>query len=298
MRFAVIGGAGFIGSHLTKRLLRDGHSVLVIDNLHTGKKENLEGLENVEFHEISIRDYDGLAKVLKGIDGIFHQAALISVQESFKIPEEYYYVNVVGTANVFKIARRLGVKVVYASSSSVYGKIVEIPIKEETCRNPTNPYGKTKLECEELAEKYFKEGLSVIGLRYFNVYGAGQNIAHAGIITKFLEVLKEKRPPMIYGDGEQTRDFIYIDDVVEANIQAMLSDVKTGVFNIGTGTATSIFDLTMLVGELSKNALHPLYQEGLEGDVRVSVADCSKSLEVLGWKSKVRLRDGLSILVE
>ena len=296
MRFAVIGGAGFIGSHLTKRLLNDGHCVLVIDNLHTGKKENLVSLQNFEFHNIDIRNYKELDKILKNLDGIFLEAALTVVQDSFEKPEEYHDVNVTGTENIFKIAKNREIKVVYASSSSIYGNVEKIPIKEDIPKNPINPYGKTKVEAEKLAEKYSKEGLSVIVLRYFNVFGIGQTITYAGVITKFFDRLKNNTPPIIFGDGKQVRDFIYIDDVIEANMQAMLSDIKTGFFNIGTGTPTSIFELANLMIKLSNNNFNPIFEKALEGDVRMSVADIIKSEEILGWKSKIKLKDGLSIL--
>lgn len=297
MRFAVIGGAGFIGSYLTKRLLKDDHCVLVIDNLHTGKKENLENLQNLEFHNIDIRNYEELDKVLKNLDGIFLEAALTVVQDSFENPEEYHDVNVTGTENIFKIAKNREIKVVYASSSSIYGNVDKIPIKENIPKNPINPYGKTKVEDEKLAEQYSKEGLSVIGLRYFNVYGIGQTITYAGVITKFLDRLKNKTAPIIFGDGEQVRDFIYIDDVIEANIQAMLSDIKTGFFNIGTGTVTSILELANLMIKLSNNNFNPIFEKALEGDVRMSMADITKAEEILGWKSKTKLEDGLSSIL-
>ena len=297
MRFAVIGGAGFIGSYLSKRLLKDGHCVLVIDNLHTGKKENLENLQNLEFHNIDIRNYEELDKILKNLDGIFLEAALTVVQDSFEKPEEYHDVNVTGTENVFKIAKNREIKVVYASSSSIYGNVDKIPIKEDIPKNPINPYGKTKVEDEKLAEKYSKEGLSVIGLRYFNVFGIGQTISYAGVITKFLDKLKSKTPPIIFGDGEQVRDFIYIDDVIEANIQAMLSEIKTGFFNIGTGTSTSIIELANLMIKLSNNNFNPIFEKALEGDVRMSMADITKAEEILGWKSKIKLEDGLSSIL-
>ena len=154
MRFAVIGGAGFIGSYLTKRLLSDDHNVLVIDNFHTGKKENLENLENLEFYNIDIRNYQELDQTLKNLDGIFHEAALTVVKDSFENPKEYQEVNITGTENIFKIAKNHEIKVVYASSSSVYGNVEKIPITEDFPKNPINPYGKTKLEAENLAEKY------------------------------------------------------------------------------------------------------------------------------------------------
>jgi len=297
MRFAVIGGAGFIGSYLTKQLLKDDHDVLVIDNLHTGKKENLENLTNIEFCNIDIRNYQGLDKILKNLDGIFHQAALTVVQESFEKPEEYYDVNVTGTENIFKIAKNRGIKVVYASSASIYGNMDKIPIKEDYPKNPINPYGKTKLENDRLAQKFSKEGLSVIGLRYFNVFGKGQTGTYAGVITKFLECLKNKNSPVIFGDGKQVRDFIYIEDVVIANIQAMFSETKYGFFNIGTGVPTTILELAKLMIKLSNIKIEPIFEKPTIGDIRLSQADISNVQKILGWHAETALEEGLKKLM-
>jgi UDP-glucose 4-epimerase len=298
MRFAVIGGAGFIGSYLTKQLLKNGHYVLVIDNLHTGKKENLKNLENMEFYNIDIRNYLELQKVLKNIDGIFHEAALTNVQESFEKPEEYYDVNVNGTENIFKIANNCDIKVVFASSASIYGNVDKMLITEDTPSNPINPYGKTKVECEKLAKKYSKRGLPVIGLRYFNVFGIGQTLTYAGVITKFLTKLENKMPPIIFGDGKQIRDFIYVDDVIEANIQAMLSNTNLGFFNIGTGKSTSILELANIMIKLSGNNFNPIFKKSLQGDIRKSIADIVKINEFLGWKSKISLEEGLKKIIQ
>ena len=175
MRYVVTGGAGFVGSHLVKLLVKNGHDVTVIDNLIKGKKENLSHvIEIIKFLNLDIRDYQELRKNLMNIDGVFHQAALTIVQDSFERPEEYHEVNVLGTENIFKLANENNFKVVYASSSSIYGNTTTIPIHENSEKNPINPYGVTKLDDEKLAKKYHNLGLSVIGLRYFNVYGPGE----------------------------------------------------------------------------------------------------------------------------
>ena len=229
MKFAVTGGAGFVGNNITRLLVSKGYSVVVIDNLHTGKKENLEGvLEKIEFYQIDIRNYNEMEKILKNVDGIFHQAALTIVNESFEKTKEYFDVNVKGTENIFKIAEKFKKKVVYASSSSIYGDSKQIPIKENSDRNPINPYGQTKLEDEFLAEKYANRGLDVIGLRYFNIFGKGQTGSYAGVITQFMRKLNEENPPIIYGDGTQIRDFIHVTDIAEANLSAMLPTMSTG----------------------------------------------------------------------
>ena len=297
MRYAVTGGAGFIGSHLTKQLLKNDHKVIVIDNLHSGKKENIKNLKNVEFHNIDIRNYYDMEKNLKNVDGVFHQAALTDVQESFEKPEEYYDVNVKGLENVFKIAKSNEIKVVFASSASVYGNVNKMPISEEILKNPINPYGKTKLEGEKIAKEYNKNNLSAIGLRYFNVFGIGQNSTYAGVITKFLNRLKNKMPPIIFGNGTQTRDFIYIDDIVDANIQSMNSKINSGFFNIGTGKSTSMLELSNLMIKLSTNNFKPMFKEALRGDIKKSVANTANTNKFLEWKAKTKLEDGLSTIL-
>ena len=188
MRFVVTGGAGFVGSNLVQLLLENNHEVIVADNLHTGKKENLESvIDKIEFQKIDIRNHESMKNILNNIDGVFHEAALTVVQDSFSNPKEYYDVNVQGTENIFKLSIENKFKVVYASSSSVYGHKQKMPIEENMERKPISPYGQTKLECEHLFEKYSKLGASIIGLRYFNVFGNGQTIEYAGVITKFIE---------------------------------------------------------------------------------------------------------------
>ena len=184
MKLAVTGGAGFIGSYLAKEITNQGHTLVIIDSLLRGKLENLNPLKDYEFHKIDIRDYEKLKDSLRNVDGIFHEAALTDVQESFTRNDEYIDVNVRGTENIFKIAKEFGIKVVYASSSSVYGNSERIPIAEDSKRKPINPYGNTKLEDEFLAEKYTRGGVSIIGLRYFNVYGRGQTGSYAGVIDR------------------------------------------------------------------------------------------------------------------
>ncbi|MGI0004749.1 MAG: NAD-dependent epimerase/dehydratase family protein, partial [Candidatus Nitrosotenuis sp.] len=193
----------------------------------------------------------------------------------------------------FKIAKEFGLKVVYASSSSVYGDPKKIPIQENSDRKPINPYGNTKLEDEILAERYSKEGVSIAGLRYFNVYGKGQTGSYAGVITKFINRIREKKPPLIFGDGTQVRDFIFVEDVVQANIAAMQSSVKNGFFNVGTGIVTSIEGLAHLLIEHSGLKLEPEYEHPLEGDVRISQADTTLTEKMLNWRYKTELKEGL-----
>ena len=294
MHFAVTGGAGFVGSYLVKLLVKEGHKITVIDNLHKGKKENLASVINkIKFQKIDVRDYQSLEKILKNIDGVFHQAALTVVQDSFSRPEEYFDVNVHGTENIFKLANENKFKVVYASSSSVYGHKLETPITEDAERNPINPYGKTKLEDEYLVEKYSKLNTEIIGLRYFNIFGKGQTIEYAGVITKFLDRINEGKSPIIFGDGSQIRDFIHVNDVAKANLMAMNSKSSNLIVNIGTGNAISILELANMIINTSGLKIDPIFTEALEGDIEKSFADISQAKKHFGWKPKIKLQDWL-----
>ena len=298
MKYAVTGGAGFIGSHLTKNLVERGNEVIVIDNLNTGKKQNVEKIsKKIDFFEVDIRDFSAIEDILKNVDGIFHEAALASVQDSFRIPDEFFDVNVNGTENIFKIAKKLGIKVVYASSSSVYGNPISIPIKENDGKNPFNPYAKTKLEDDKLAEKYAKNGLKVIGLRYFNVFGPRQSKEYAGVIRLFLERIQQGLSPLINGDGLQVRDFVYVDDVVNANILAMESDVDSEFFNIGTGNIISILDLATMIIKFSGLKLKPMHQLAVPGDVKATQADITKAKMMLKWKPTTSIENWLKSAV-
>jgi UDP-glucose 4-epimerase len=294
MNIAVTGGAGFIGSHIVEKLVERGDNVIVIDNLQTGKKENLKTIwDKIDFLEMDIRNFDLLKTKLKNIDGIFHEAALASVQDSFVKPEEYHDVNVNGTENIFKLAKEFGFKVVYASSSSVYGNPIKIPIKEESEKNPINPYAQTKLDDEILAKKYTKEGVKIIGLRYFNVFGERQSKNYAGVIKLFLERIENHNPPIINGNGSQIRDFVYVKDVVQANIMALESNVENAFINIGTGKTVSILELANQIVKSSNLKLNLIHQDALKGDVMESKADVSLAKKLLNWEYKIELNDWL-----
>lgn len=298
MRFVVTGGAGFVGSHLVVALANAGHSVIVIDNLKTGKKENIvKFIDKVEFVEGDIRNYELLKKKFVNIDGVFHEAALASVPDSFRIPDEYHDVNVRGTENIFKLAKENGFKVVYASSSSVYGNPIKIPIREDHPKNPINPYAQTKLDDERLAKKYSEQGAKIIGLRYFNIFGERQSREYAGVIKKFLSSIYENRSPIINGDGMQTRDFVYVGDVVSANVLAMESDTKHAFINIGTGHSITILELAKMIIDASGLALSPIHRSALEGDIKESVADAGLAKELLKWTPKVTLNDWLKVAI-
>ena len=295
MRFLVTGGAGFVGNHLVKLLVEKGHEVKVIDNLIKGKKENLLGIFNkIEFINSDIRDYENLEKNLHNVDGIFHQAALTVVQDSFDNPDEYHDVNVVGTENIFKLAHKYDLKVVYASSSSVYGHKEIVPIKEDATRQPINPYGQTKLDDEYLYEKYSKLGTKIIGLRYFNIFGKGQTLEYAGVITKFIDRIRDEKSPIIFGDGTQLRDFIYVEDIVMANLLAMESKVSNLLVNVGTGNAITILELAKMIIDVSGLSIQPIFESPLEGDIKKSQADTTLATKSFNWKPKKDFREWLT----
>ena len=299
MRYAVTGGAGFVGSHLVKLLIKKGHEVKVIDNLHTGKMENLQEVESeIEFQKIDIQDYNSIEKELNSVDGVFHQAALTVVQDSFKMPEKYHDVNVKGTENIFKIAQKNNFKVVYASSSSVYGHQNVVPILEDFEKKPINPYGKTKLDDENLAEKYAKHDVKIIGLRYFNIFGKGQTLEYAGVITKFLDRIRDKKPPIIFGTGSQIRDFIHVEDIANANYLAMNSDVSNLHVNVGTGNSISIFELAKIMIDISNLDLEPIMEKALEGDIEKSQSDNTLARKSFGWEPEKKLEEWLKEIIK
>jgi len=294
VKFVVTGGAGFIGSYIVKYLVDNDYQVIVIDNMFRGKLRNLSGYEDkIDFHNLDILNSEELRKLVNDSDGIFHQAALTSVPESFTQRDKYQNVNVNGTENIFKLGKEFGIKIVYASSSSIYGNPKSIPIRENASRNPINPYGKTKLEDEILAEQYSKLGVKIIGLRYFNVYGIGQTNDYAGVITKFYEAIESDNPPIIFGDGTQVRDFISVEDVVKANLLSMQSSTDFAFLNIGTGIATSINDLANLMIKLSGKSLVPIHGNLLKGDVKESQADTHLAKQLINWMFETNLEDGL-----
>ena len=298
MKYVVTGGAGFIGCHITEKLVQRGDDVIVIDDLNTGKEENLESIiEKINFVKGSILDIELLDKLTKDVDGVFHQAALASVQDSFSKPNEYHNVNVNGTENILKLAKKNNFKIVYASSSSVYGDPTRIPIKESDEKNPINPYAETKLKKEELAIKYSKMGVSVIGLRYFNVFGKGQSKEYAGVLKLFLERIRDKLSPKINGDGTQFRDFVYVGDVVNANIMSMDSDINHEFFNVGTNTSITILDLAKTIIKSSGFDIEPIFGPALKGDVQKTIANIDLIKEKIGWTPTVILEEWIDEII-
>jgi UDP-glucose 4-epimerase len=298
MKYVVTGGAGFIGSHVTKKLVERGDIITVIDNMNTGKEKNLEPVrDKINFVKGDILDIDLLEDMTKDTDGVFHQAALASVQDSFDEPNEYHNVNVNGTENILKLSKKYGFKIVYASSSSVYGNPIKIPIKESDERNPINPYAETKLKKEELATEYSKMGVSVIGLRYFNVFGKGQSKEYAGVLKLFLERIRDKLPPKINGDGMQFRDFVHVSDVVNANIMSMDSDITHEFFNVGTNTTITILDLAKTIIEYSGLNIEPIFGPALDGDVHKTSANIDLIKKKIGWEPSIMLVDWIKDII-
>ena len=298
MKYIVTGGAGFIGSNIVKKLVSRGDNVTVIDNLNTGKEKNLESVKDmIVFLKDNILNVELLEKEVENIDGVFHQAALASVQDSFSKPEEYHNVNVNGTENILKLAKKNNFKVVYASSSSVYGNPERIPIKESDSKNPINPYAETKLKKEELATKYAEIGVKVIGLRYFNVFGKGQSKEYAGVLKLFLERIRDRLPPKINGDGTQFRDFVYVEDVADANIISMNSKINHEFFNVGTNTSITILDLAKTIIKFSGLDIEPIFGPALKGDVKRTIANIDLIKEKIGWEPKIMLEEWIKDIV-
>ena len=298
MKYIVTGGSGFIGSNIVRMLVKNNHNVIVIDNLHTGNKTRVSNFEDrIKFHKIDIRNKNDMKPLFENIDGVFHNAALTDVQESYKKENEYCDVNVEGTRNIFELGRKNNIKIIFASSASVYGNTNTIPIKENFKQNAINPYGHTKIENELMAKKLSITGLRFIGLRYFNVFGIGQTNSYAGVITKFLRQLKEKKAPIIFGKGSQIRDFIHVEDVAKANIRAMNSDVESDFFNIGSGVGTSILELSKMMIKISKLQIEPIFKPEVKGDIKFSKSSIDHAKNKLNWNPEISLNEGLKEII-
>jgi len=294
----VTGGAGFIGSHLTELLLSRGYHVIIIDDLSTGRKENIADLikkDNVRFIQGSILDLHLLQESFHGLDFVFHQAALSSVPRSVADPLSTNKVNITGTLNVLLAARDNNVKkVIYASSSSVYGNTPTLPKREDMVSNPQSPYALTKLVGEYYCYIFHQiYDLPTICLRYFNVYGPRQDSdsQYAAVIPTSITRLSQDKPPIIYGDGEQTRDFTFVKDVIQANIIGAESDA-CGVFNIGRGENITINDLAKTITRIMGKDLQSEYQPPRPGDVKHSLADISRA-RAIGYEPQYSLDKGL-----
>ena len=300
----VTGGAGFIGSHIVDKLIEDGYKVTVIDNLHTGSLANIDRHTNnpdLSFINGDIRDIDLVKKALKDVDVVFHEAALASVTLSVKDPILTNQINVEGTLNMLKASCDQNVKrFVYASSAAVYGKTESPCKKEDDSLNPTSPYGVSKLAAEKYVQVFQRlYGIETVCLRYFNVYGPRQRVdvhgSYGGVISIFINRILKNMPPIINGDGEQTRDFVYIHDVVKANVLAMNTERGIGnVFNIATGKNTSINQIAETLKRiLNKEDLEDIHTESRPTDLKHGYADIAKAKKILAYEPHFSIEKGL-----
>ncbi|MDF1798325.1 MAG: NAD-dependent epimerase/dehydratase family protein [Planctomycetota bacterium] len=310
-RYLITGGAGFIGSHLATGLIERGDSVRVLDSYATGNRDNLAHLEvgeagsgaPVELIEGDIRDFDTVLAAAEGIEGIFHEAAQVSVPRSIELPMESYAVNVTGSLNVVEAAHRAGVrKVVAAASSAAYGDSDELPKHEAMLPNPLSPYASGKLSMEQTLAVWGKvHGMHTVNLRYFNVFGPRQadDSPYTGVIAIFARALILGKPVTIFGDGGQTRDFTYIDNVVAANLAAMDAGDEPGrvapgqVFNVGVGERISLNQLYDAMAELAGVSERPSYEAARAGDVRHSLASLERVRAGLGYEPRIGFAEGI-----
>jgi UDP-glucose 4-epimerase len=304
MKILVTGGGGFIGSHVAGRLAWLDHDVRILDNFATGRRSNVLGLgAEVELVEGDIQSYERVHTAVNGCEVVLHQAALPSVPRSVQDPLTSNATNVVGTLNVLLAARDAGVRrVVFASSSSVYGANHELPKREDMTPIPISPYATAKLACEGYCRSFGEVyGLETVALRYFNVFGPRQDplSQYAAVIPNFISALLAGRPPTIFGDGEQSRDFTFVDNVVEANLLAMEAEGVAGqVFNVACGQHITLNQLLDELRGLLDVDIEPVHAPARPGEVRHSLADCSQARRTLGYAPSVDLREGLSRTIE
>lgn len=302
-QFLVTGGAGFIGSNIVRRLVVEGHKVRVLDNFSTGSRENLKGLK-IELIEGDLTSYHMVQRAVKGVDYILHQGALPSVPRSVNDPIASVNVNVMGTLNVLTAAMEEGVKrVVYASSSSIYGDSPELPKHEEMLPAPRSPYAASKLAGEHLCQVFYRTySLETVILRYFNVFGPYQNpySQYAAVIPKFITAALAGYPVVIFGDGEQSRDFTFVDNVVEANLAAIAAprEALGEVFNIACGKSYSLLQVLRMLENVLKKRIERVFKDPQPGDVKHSRADISKARELLGYNPKIDFQEGLVKTIE
>ncbi len=304
MRYLVTGAAGFIGSNIVEELVRRGKQVRCIDNFATGRRENIEPLrKDVEFIEGDIRHANILQDVMRGVDVVLHQAAIPSVPRSVSDPSTTNDVNVTGTLNILNAARSAGIRrVVNASSSSVYGDSPQLPKHEGMGPNPLSPYAVSKLAAERYCSVFSKiYGLETISLRYFNVFGPRQDPTsqYSAVIPKFIRAIRNGEQPVIYGDGEQSRDFTYVANVVEANLLAAEAGCETGIsVNCACHERTTLNELVAQINDLLGTSVTPVYENPRAGDIKHSYADISLAEQKLGFKPKIGFRKGLQLTVD
>ena len=299
----VTGGCGFIGSHLVEALVQKNYQVRILDNLSTGKLENLSSIskQDIELFQGCVTDLKLVEKVIKGCDYVFHQAAIASVPKSIKDPVGTGKVNYNGTLNVLEAARKHGIRrVIFAGSAAVYGDNPTLPKKESMPTFPLSPYAVDKLASELIGHVYAKNfGLEFVCLRYFNVFGLRQDPSspYSGVISIFCDLLSRGLAPIIYGDGLQSRDFIHVSDVVRANLAVMEHPKAAGkTFNVGRGHAISLLEIIKILNNLTTQNLQPIFKQPRSGDIRHSFAD-NQNLTALGWLPITNLSQGLSELL-
>jgi len=302
--YLVTGGAGFIGSCLVRRLLEQGERVRVLDNLSTGRESNLEEVRaDIDFRNGDVCDPRIAEEAVQGVHFVFHEAAIPSVPRSVDQPLESHAANATGTLVLLRSARDAGVRrLVYASSSSVYGANEELPKRESLRPEPLSPYAVSKLAGEQYCMVFHHlYGLETVALRYFNVFGPRQDPSsqYSGVVSRFLEAIASGEAPVIYGDGEQTRDFTYVENVADINLAACQNPAAAGrVYNVGCGARTSLNELWSLMARAAGSSLEPVYQAKRAGDVPHSQADISLATAEIGYQPRVSLREGIERSLE
>ena len=303
-RYLVTGGAGFIGSHIVDRLIADGHRVRVVDDLSTGTLDNLAGArDRIEFLHADIRDREAMARSCQGMEAVIHEAAWRSVPKSMADPWGYTEVNVLGTVNLLEAAVKAKVKrVVIASSSSVYGLNAPVPMREDQPVRPISPYAASKLAGELFCHLFSRSfGLETVALRYFNVFGPRQSLQdeYAVVVPKFIACLLRRESPPVYGDGTQTRDFTYVENVVDATILASQAPGISGeALNIALGEEHAVLELSRELNEILGLDIQPSFKPPRPGDVQRTLADPSKAMRLLGWQGRVRFSEGFRRTVD
>jgi UDP-glucose 4-epimerase len=303
MKVLITGGAGFIGSHLTDRLLEVGAEVRILDDLSTGKRENLPDHDALEFIEGDIRDTEMVSRCLKGVDAVVHLAAIASVQASIDDPIRTHQVNFDGTLNLLEASRRTGIKrFLYACSAAVYGDAASVPVSENVALNPLSPYAVDKLTGEYYLLHYHrKHGLAATSFRFFNIYGPRQDPSspYSGVISIFVNCLQRDRPVTLFGDGSQTRDFVYVADLADLLARAVSGlDGVGGVFNVGTGVRYSLLQLLECLEKLSGSKIVRRHEAARLGDIQHSCADVSRLKQVFGSAPATPFDRGLKKLLE